>query len=113
MTAMVGQEAEATEHWPIGVALAVLNLCDALFTLMYLLCGQATEANPVMRVAFAVSPVAFMAAKLLLVDLGLLVLWKCREAPLADLALGLGVGAYGSVLLWHLAHAPLMLRALA
>jgi hypothetical protein len=111
MPASVLQQAQGVERWPIGVTLAILNLCDGVFTLVYLLLGQATEANPLMRLAFAVSPLAFMALKLLLVDLGLFVLWRCRAAPLADVALGLGLGAYGSVVAWHLAHAPLMLRA--
>jgi hypothetical protein len=80
----------------------VLNLLDAMFTLVYTRSGLATEANPLMDQVLAASPVLFMLAKLSLVSLGVLVLWRWRERRTARFGLIGAAGAYAVLLVHHL-----------
>lgn len=86
-----------------AAVLLVLNLLDGLFTTAYLQLGLAEEANPLMRMAWEVSPLAFMAVKLAVVSAGLMVLCAHRGTKLADVALKLAVALYAVILVWHLA----------
>jgi hypothetical protein len=86
-----------------AVALLVLNLLDGLFTTVYLHLGVAEEANPLMRMAWEVSPLTFMVSKLAVVSVGLGVLCLYRETKLAAAALKIAVGIYTVLLVWHLA----------
>lgn len=86
-----------------AVALLILNLFDGLFTTAYLHLGVAEEANPLMRMAWEVSPLAFMGVKLLIVSVGVAVLCLYRGSKLADVALKIGVGLYAVICVWHLA----------
>lgn len=80
----------------------VLNLFDAMFTLLYTRSGLATEANPLMDQVLAASPVLFMLAKLSLVSLGVLVLWRLREHRTARFGLVGASAAYTLLLAYHL-----------
>lgn len=80
----------------------VLNLLDAMFTLVYTRTGLATESNPLMDQVLAASPVLFMMAKLALVSLGVLVLWRLRERRAARFGLLATAGAYTTLLAYHL-----------
>ena len=94
-----------------AVTLLVLNLLDGLFTLTYLQLGVAEEANPLMRLAYEVSPLGFMAFKLLVVNAGVLVLAMNHGARLARWAKHLATLAYAVIVTWHLAFlAWLILR---
>lgn len=84
-------------------AVLALNLLDGMFTVAYLQLGVAEEANPLMRLCYQSSPLAFMAVKLFAVQLGVLLLWRYRASPLARQALGLAAGLYAGIVLWHLA----------
>lgn len=86
-----------------AVLLLVLNLLDGLFTLSYLQMGVAQEANPVMRAAYELSPVGFMALKLLVVNVGVVVLVLHRDSRVAQWALKAAVGVYAVIVTWHLA----------
>lgn len=86
-----------------AVVLLVLNLLDGLFTTAYLHLGVAEEANPLMRLAWEVSPLLFMGVKLAVVSAGVAVLCAHRGTRLADVALKLAVGLYAVILVWHLA----------
>ncbi|MCI0573940.1 MAG: DUF5658 family protein [Myxococcaceae bacterium] len=114
---MGASRAEAPARWDAftadgtTVSLLVLNLLDGLFTLLFLLLGLAEELNPVMRLAYERSPMAFMALKLGIVHFGVTVLCLYRELRLARLALAMGVALYSGIVAYHLAFlADLLLR---
>lgn len=86
-----------------AVTLLFLNLLDGLFTLAYLQFGVAEEANPVMRAAYEVSPMWFMAVKLFVVNAGVLVLSTYQQTRIAQVALKIAVGLYAVIVTWHLA----------
>lgn len=86
-----------------AVTLLILNLLDGLFTLAFLQLGVAQEANPVMRAAYELSPMSFMALKLLVVNLGVVVLALHRESKVARLALKIATAVYAVIVTWHLA----------
>ena len=87
----------------LAAGVLILNLVDALFTLTYLQLHLAEEANPLMSFAYEGSPVWFVAAKLGLVQLGLLVLFLNRQTGLARWALSGATVAYSGVVSYHLA----------
>jgi hypothetical protein len=79
----------------------VLNLLDALFTLFWVVNGLAREANPLLQTVVQEHPVAFVAAKLSLVSLGSLLLWRYRGRSLAVVAIFVAFLAYYLMLLIH------------
>lgn len=79
----------------------VLNLLDLVATLVYVLLGFATEANPVMATVLALGPVVFGAAKLSLVSLGVALLWRLRRFSGARRAAVLCLVAYIGVAAVH------------
>jgi hypothetical protein len=79
----------------------VLNLLDALFTLAWVWAGLAREANPLLGELVHGHPIAFVAAKLGLVGLGSLLLWRLRHWPLAVVAMFVAFLAYYALLLVH------------
>jgi hypothetical protein len=103
------------EHfrWLHGVVkvILVLNLLDALFTLLWVGAGLAREANPLLRELVVESPLVFALAKLGLVGLGSLLLWRLRQRPLAVVAIFVAFLTYYAVLLHHLRFLGRLLRA--
>lgn len=95
-------------RWPelIAFAIIVLNLLDAMFTLVYTQGGLAREANPLLDHVLAGSPVGFVLVKLALVSLGVALLWRWRHRATACLGLVAGGVAYASLLLLHLSAVP-------
>ena len=83
----------------------VLNLLDAMFTVAYTHAGVATEANPLMERFLAASPVLFMIAKLALVSMGVLVLWRLRHHRSARFGLVATGAVYVLLLGYHLSAA--------
>lgn len=79
----------------------VLNLLDALFTLVWVWLGLASEANPFLAELVLAHPLAFVATKLGLVGLGSLLLWRLRHRPLAVVAMFLAFLVYYGILLLH------------
>lgn len=79
----------------------VLNLVDAVFTLIWVGSGLATEANPLLRELVHHHPVVFVLAKVGLVGLGSLLLWRLRRRPLAVVAIFIGFVTYYLLLLIH------------
>lgn len=107
---VVGRSSALTPTLP-AVTLLILNVLDGLFTLTYLQLGVAEEANPLMRLAYEVSPLGFMAFKLLVVNAGVLVLAMHQGAKLARFAMHVATFAYAVIVTWHLAFlAWLILR---
>jgi hypothetical protein len=90
----------------------VLNLLDALFTLTWVVSGLATEANPFLHDLVHQHPVSFVAAKLTLVGLGSLLLWRHRGRPLSVVAIFVAFLAYYALLLIHVDYLATVLGIL-
>ena len=90
----------------------VLNLLDALFTLTWVVSGLATEANPFLHDLVHRHPVSFVSAKLALVGLGSLLLWRARSRPLAVVAIFVAFLAYYTLLLIHVDYLATVLGIL-
>jgi hypothetical protein len=93
-------------------ALIVLNLLDAMFTLVWIKSGVATEGNPFMDQAMAHGALGFMVIKLALVSLGVLLLWRLRHRRAAATALVASAIAYSSILILHLSAVPQLVATL-
>jgi hypothetical protein len=98
--------------WLTGVVIAVLvlNVLDALFTLVWVRAGLAVEANSLMRNLIENNAFLFIATKLGLVALGSLLLWRRRTNPIAVVAIFGVFLAYYFVLLYHLQYSSLLIR---
>ena len=105
-----------TEHfcWLQGIvnAVLVLNLLDALFTLVWVRSGLAREANPLIDQLVNEHAVGFVLVKLGLVGLGSWLLWHRRERPAAVIAIVAAFLAYYLVLLYHIQYASGLIRQL-
>jgi hypothetical protein len=88
-----------------AAAIVILNLVDAVFTLLYTGSGMAAEGNPLMDQVLRTSPTAFMAVKLALVSLGVLMLWRLRQRRAAVVGLVATAAAYSTLCLYHLSEA--------
>jgi hypothetical protein len=103
-----------SEHfrWLHGIvkAVLVLNLIDALLTLVWVRSGLAHEANPLIEQLVNEHAVAFVLVKLGLVSLGSWLLWHRRERPAAVIAIVAAFLAYYLVLLYHIQYAGGLLR---
>ena len=103
------------EHfrWLYGIVkvVLVLNLIDAVLTLLWVGAGLAREANPFVAALVTERPVAFAAAKLALVGFGSLLLWRLRQRPLAVVGIFAVFLAYYAVLLHHVRFIGRVLRA--
>ena len=104
------------EHfrWLHGIvkALLVLNLVDALFTLLWVRWGVAREANWLVEALVNENAVGFVVAKTALVGLGSWLLWEKRQYPAAVVAIFVAFLAYYFVVLYHLGYAGHVLRQL-
>jgi len=97
----------------LSSAVVILNLLDAVFTMMYTHAGYATEANPLMAVALASTPVVFVLAKLSLVSLGVLLLWRVRHRTFAAVGLVASAATYALIVVYHLSAVPELVVAVA
>jgi len=72
-------------RWLEGIvkSLLVLNLLDAVFTLVWARAGLAQEANALMRDLINNHAVLFVVTKTALVGLGSYLLWQRRDRPIA------------------------------
>lgn len=86
----------------IVTAVIVLNLLDAVLTLLWVQLGVATEANLLLAGILARSAVLFMVVKMSLVSLGIGLLWRQRTRPLAVFGIALVFCAYATLLVHHL-----------
>ncbi len=92
--------------WMDGMAkwLLVLNLLDGIFTLLWVQCFGAGEANVLLRPLVMGSAVQFMLVKLALVSLGTLFLWRQRDNSLAFISMIVALFSYDLVLLVHVQY---------
>lgn len=85
----------------VGVTI-VLNVVDAILTLIWIFMGFAEEANPLMALLLDVHPVLFVLGKLTLVGLGTIVLWRLRRRAAAVVAIFAVFLTYYAIILYHL-----------
>lgn len=100
--------------WLHGIvkAVLVLNLLDAVFTLLWVHAGLALESNLLIDKLVDHHPVAFFGVKLGLVGMGSWLLWIRRHRPFAVIAIFVAFLAYYAVLLHHLQYAAGLVRHL-
>jgi glucan phosphoethanolaminetransferase (alkaline phosphatase superfamily) len=94
-------------RWLSGIVktLLVLNLLDALFTLVWVRSGLALEANTLIDELVNEHAVGFVAVKLGLVALGSWLLWRRRRRPVAVVGIFVAFMAYYLILLYHVQYA--------
>ena len=95
----------------LSSAVVILNLLDAVFTMIYTNAGYAAEANPLMSVALASTPVVFVLAKLSLVSLGVLLLWRVRHRTFAAVGIAASAATYALIVAYHLTAMPQLVVA--
>lgn len=91
-------------------ALLVLNLLDAILTLIWIGTGAAEEANPLLAELVVHHPILFVMAKLGLVGGASFLLWRHRYRPLAVVAIFGSFGLYYAILVHHLGYVGYLLR---
>ena len=97
-------------RWLNGIvkAIVVLNGIDALLTLFWVRAGLAQEANVFLRTLVNNHAVLFVSAKIALVSLGSLLLWRYRRHPFAVVGLFAVFLVYYAILLHHLRFVHLL-----
>jgi len=104
------------EHfrWLQGIvkAVLVLNLLDALFTLVWVRFGFAREENLMIDRLVEGDAVAFIAVKIGLVGMGSWLLWRWRDRASAVVAIFVAFLTYYLVLLYHVQYAATLVRSL-
>jgi hypothetical protein len=86
------------------VVLLLSNLLDAALTLCAVEFGDAVEANPLMAALLAHGPLVFVVVKHLLVSLGLVLLWRFRERPLARAGAWLVLPIYPALVMYEVSQ---------
>jgi hypothetical protein len=101
-------------RWLHGIVktVLVLNLLDAIFTLVWVQGGLAHEANLFIDRLMEGYGFPFIAVKLGLVGMGSWLLWQRREHPTAVVAIFIAFVAYYLVLLYHVQYAATLVRDL-
>jgi len=101
-------------RWLGGIVkcLLILNLLDALFTLLWVRAGLAREANALLDDLVNENALLFVATKISLVSLGSLLLWRSRQRPVATIGLFVAFMVYYWILLYHVGYASLLLGGL-
>ena len=100
-------------RWLKGIVkwVLVLNLIDAVLTLIWVRAGLAEEANTLMDELVNENALAFVLVKLSLVGMGSWVLWNRRESPLAVVAIFGVFLIYYAILVHHVQYASGLLRS--
>jgi hypothetical protein len=111
-----GLELGTQEHfrWLHGIvkAVLVLNLLDALFTLVWVRAGLAREANVLIADLVTHNAVAFVLVKLGLVSAGSWLLWNRRDHSASVVGIFIAFLVYYGVLLYHLRYTGGLIREL-
>jgi hypothetical protein len=100
--------------WLDGVVktVLVLNLLDALFTLVWVRFGFAREENLMIDRLVEGHAIAFVSVKLGLVGMGSWLLWYRRHHATAVVAIFIAFLTYYLVLLYHVQYAAALVRSL-
>ena len=101
-------------RWLHGIVkvVLVLNVLDALFTLVWVYAGLARESNPLLTDILRDHPVLFAVTKIALVGLGSVLLWRNRDRPLAVVGIVLVFMAYYLIFLYHVGYLSLLIGTL-
>ena len=101
-------------RWLLGIVKVVLtlNLLDAIFTLVWINAGLASEANPLLADIVRDHPVVFATVKLGLVAGGSFLLWRYRSRPLAVVGIFVAFIVYYLLLLYHIGYLSLVIGTL-
>ncbi len=83
--------------------LLILNLFDAISTYIWVTLGYAKEANPIMDYVLSVSPPGFILYKILIVNLGVLLLWRLKDRLFCRIVTIPVTGVYVGIAMMHLA----------
>jgi len=86
------------------IAIIVLNIFDAIFTLFWVNAGMAREANVLLRHLVHNYPVLFVIVKFTLVLAGTYILWKYRDNKYAVFGMFGVFLIYYALLLHHLSY---------
>ena len=104
------------EHfrWLHGIVktVLVLNLIDAICTLVWVRFGFAREENLMIDRLVEHHALAFVAVKLGLVGMGSWLLWQRRDHATAVVAIFVAFLAYYLLLLYHVQYAATLVRSL-
>jgi hypothetical protein len=104
------------EHfrWLQGIVktVLVLNLLDAIFTLVWVRWGFAREANLMIDRLVDQNAVGFIGVKMSLVGMGSWLLWQRRHHATAVIAIFIAFLTYYMVLLYHVQYAATLVRSL-
>jgi hypothetical protein len=85
------------------VAFNILNAFDAIFTLVWILKGFATEGNPLMGILIDVHPVLFFVVKVFAIGaLVSWILWKARNERTAKFGILMALILYGFIALCNI-----------
>ncbi|MEM7411218.1 MAG: DUF5658 family protein [Myxococcota bacterium] len=101
-------------RWLHGIVktVLILNLLDALFTLLWVRWGVAREANLLVESLVNEHAIGFVLVKTALVGMGSWLLWEKRQYPAAVIAIFIAFLAYYWVVLYHLQYAGHVVRQL-
>ncbi len=83
-------------------AVLVLNVIDAVMTLLWITDRKATESNPLLLDLPSDHPLVFVLMKTGMVSAGSFLLWRHRDRPLAVISIFIAFLAYYFLLAWHL-----------
>ena len=94
-------------RWLSGIVkwVLVLNLIDAVLTLLWVRLGLAAESNTLIDELVRDNAVVFVAVKLSLVGLGSWLLWNRRQSPLAVVGIFLVFVTYYGIVAYHVQYA--------
>jgi hypothetical protein len=90
----------------------VLNLIDAVLTLLWVRSGFADEANTLMDELVNENAVLFVLVKLSLVGMGSWLLWSQRQSPVAIVAIFVAFMTYYTILIYHVQYASGLVHSL-
>ena len=93
----------------IIIAILILNVCDAIFTMFWIETGVATEANPLLRTLVNQYPMLFVLVKTSLVSLGCYLLWRFKYHSTSIIGIFIAFMVYYLLLLYHLSSMNLRL----
>ena len=79
----------------------LLNGVDAVFTVLWIQIGRASEANPLLAGLAHSSPVVFVAVKILLVSLGVTLCIRHLSRTSAAVAILFCAAVYSAVCIYH------------
>jgi hypothetical protein len=99
-------------RWLHGIvkAVLVLNLADAVLTLLWVQLGLAVEANTLIDELVNENAPLFVSVKLALVGMGSWLLWNRRHSPAAVIGIFLVFLTYYWILVYHLSYAGQLIR---